>query len=267
MKKSLLLLFFYFCTLSFAAPIHDHTLDPIALRSLATALGIPEDADLVEQTQKSWLRSPTQERWEMAELSPFQKQLVQQWATENGLYEAWTPSLKSYDVALILGATTERMQTRLEYLIKMWKEGIRFNEIVWLTGERPLDSRVDHLSDVCATESSASYILWEKADLPEEMRNLFVTFMNVPMNGSKRPNTEDTLRSWLRFCPKPYTCLFVSDQPFCGYQFATIKANLPTAFPFDVIGKAADPDSHPSAAAITLDTLARWIYTERSFEN
>jgi hypothetical protein len=68
----------------------------------------------------------------------------------------------------------------------------------------------------------------------------------------KRPNTEDTI---------------LSDQPFCGDQFAAIKATLSEEYKFDVLGEGVDPMSHLSAAAITLDSIARWIYQENLISN
>ncbi len=266
MKKWLFLLAIYLCSLSFASPIQDHKIDPAALSELALALDIPPDADIVMETQKRWLRKPDQERWEMAELSPEQRLFVLNWAKDQGLFAPWKPVSKTYDKALILGATTSRMQMRLDYLKQLWDEGIRFNEIVWLTGDRPLDKRIDGLTDRCSNESQAAHILWEETDLPKEMRSLPVVFVAVPMKmeGSslKRPNTEDTIVAWLQLSPQPSSALFVSDQPFCGYQFAIIKATLPNAFLFDLVGPGVDPNSHPAAAAITLDSIARWIYQE-----
>jgi hypothetical protein len=192
------------------------------------------------------------------------------WAKEQRFYDSWRPSQQTYDKALILGATTFRMQTRLEYLKQLWEEGTRFHEIVWLTGDRPLDPRVDHLTDRCDNESEAARILWKEAELPQEMRKLSVVFIAAPMKieGSvlKRPNTEDTIFAWLKSAPEACKVLFVSDQPFCGYQFSVIKGSLPDQFSFDVVGQGVgegvDGTSHPAAAAITLDSLARWIYQE-----
>jgi len=270
MKKGLFLLAICLCSFTFAAPIQDHQIDPTALSHLASALSLPQDANIIAETQKRWLRNPSQERWEIAELSPDQRLFVLNWATEQGLFAPWKPLYKDYDKALILGATTSRMQMRLDYLKQLWEEGMRFNEIVWLTGDRPLDNRVDSLTDRCSKESEAAHILWEEADLPEGMRSLPVVFVAAPMKveGSslKRPNTEDTIIAWLKIMPEPCTVLFVSDQPFCGYQFAVVKANLPDTFLFDLVGQGADPTSHPAAAAITLDSIARWIYQEDQLE-
>jgi hypothetical protein len=266
MKKWLFLFAICLCSLTFASPIQDRKIDPTALSQLGSALDIPQDADIVIETQKRWLRKPNQERWEIAELSPDQRLFVLNWATDQGLFAPWKPASKGYDKALILGATTSRMQMRLDYLKQLWNEGTRFNEIVWLTGDRPLDKRVDGLTNRCSNESEAAHILWEETNLPEEMRSLPVVFVAVPMkiegSSQKRPNTEDTIVAWLKLSPEPCKALFVSDQPFCGYQFAVIKANLPKAFLFDLVGQGVDSTSHPAAAAITLDSIARWIYQE-----
>lgn len=267
MKNWLFLLSIFLWGVSFASPIQDRKIDPVALSQLAAALDIPQDKDIVEATQERWLRRPDQERWELAELSSKQKIFVLKWAAAEGLYSPWKPLCKEYDKALILGATTSRMQMRLDYLKQLWDEGVRFSEIIWLTGDRPLDKRVDELTDRCSNESEAARVIWEETNLPDEMRKVEVLFVAVPMKvaGStkKRPNTEDTLVAWLKIEPKPSRALFVSDQPFCGYQFAVVKGALPEEFMFDLVGPGVDPASHPAAAAITLDSIARWIYQER----
>ena len=235
--------------LSFAAPIQDHKIDPVALCQLASAMDIPQNADIIVETQKHWLRKAGQERWELTELSPEQRIFVLDWAEKQGLFSPWKPASDAYDKALILGATTSRMQMRLDYLKELWFQGTRFNEIVWLTGDRPLDKRVDSLTDRCSNESQAAHILWEETNLPEDMRKLPVIFIAVPMKteGSalKRPNTDDTIVAWLKTNPEPCIALFVSDQPFCGYQFSAIKTCLPESVQFDLVGQGVDSTSHP----------------------
>jgi hypothetical protein len=255
------LLFFALTLTGFASPIHDHKIDLNALSQLCEALEIPFKENLVAETQKRWLRKPGQERWEMEELSSDQRQFVLNWAKQNGLFEAWTPATQSYDKALILGATTSRMKMRLNYLSELWNQGIRFSEIVWLTGDRLLDPRVDDLTDRCRNESEAARILWEEAKIPEEMRSLPVLFIAVPMKeDGRRPNAQDTIVAWLNHS-SPCTALFVSNQPFCGFQSAVIYATLPNEYLFDVVGKGIDHTNHLSAATV-LDTLSRWIYQE-----
>lgn len=266
MKKALLCLALSICSFVSGLPMHDRILDPNALSKLTAVLDIAPDADLIQETQKHWLRRPGQERWEMNELPAEKRAYVLQWATEQGLFAPWTPSQTSYDKALILGATTSRMQGRLQHLKTLWEQGIRFQEIVWLLGDRPLDPRVDTLTERARTESEVAQILWQEAELPQEMRELPVVFVAVPMKREgdtlKRPTTEDTIQAWIRLEPTPCSALFVSDQPFCGYQFAVVKSCLPASFSFDVVGEGVDPNSHPASAAITLDSIARWLYQE-----
>ncbi len=266
MKKWLFLFLICLRHLSFASPVQDRTIDPVALAQLAATLGIPPDTDIIAETQKRWLRKPGLERWEVAELPTDQKLFVLKWAREQGLFSPWKPLLKTYDKALILGATTSSMQRRLHYLAQLWEEGIRFSEVVWLTGHRPLDQRVDGLIDRCSNESEAAHLLWEEASLPEEMRNLPVVFVAVPMKieGSSlvRPNTQDTFIAWLKIAPEPCKALLVSDQPYCGYQFAVVKTILPDSFLFDLVGPAVDLTKRPTTAAVALDSIARWIYQE-----
>ncbi len=266
MKK--FFLFLAICCHIFALPIQDHKIDPTALSQLTDLFNIPHDADIISETQKLWLRKAGQERWEMTEISPEKKRFVLDWAKQQGLFSPWEPTCKTYDKALILGATTSRMQMRLDYLKKLWIQGTRFDEIIWLTGDRPLDKTVDSLTERCLNESEAAHVLWEETTLPEEMRNLPVLFIAVPMkkeeSSVKRPNTEDTIIAWLK-TTQPCKALFVSDQPFCGYQFAIIQKCLPESFQFDVVGQGVDPNSHPAAAAIVLDSIARWIYQDKTF--
>lgn len=263
MKKFLLFLLSISTLFLEAKPIQEREIDPEALSELALELGIAPSDNLIEKTQEQWLRKSGQERWEQVEIDPAKRQFVLDWTKEQGLLSDWVPALRAYDKALILGATTSRMQARLDYLTQLWRQGVRFEEIVWLTGDRPLDPRVDGLLDRCSNESEAARIVWEEAELPEGMREISVVFVAVPMRGTIRPTTADTIYAWLETAPPPCSALFVSDQPFCGYQFAVVKSILPERFEFDLIGHGADPSSHPAAAAIILDSIARWIYQER----
>ena len=248
--------------LIFAAPIVERKIDQQALRQLAQQLGISPDQNLLEQTQHQWLRKPGTERWDMREFAPEKRDAVLNWGKKNGIYAEWSPSRKEYDKALILGATAEWMQRRFDYLIDLWKQGVRFKEIVWLTGERPLIPGIDGLADRCANESEVARVFWKEANLPDGMRDVAVQFFDLPMDGAKRPTTADTVILWAKENPGPCSILVVSDQPFCGYQYAVLETYLPEQIDFELVGKECDQLSHPLAAPVTLDSLARWIYQE-----
>jgi hypothetical protein len=197
MKTWLLTLALMCYALAFGTPLQHHNIELDALNKLRSYLNLPQDEDLVIQTQTQWLRKPHQKRWEMTELNPDQRVFVLNWAKDQGLLTPWKPTCKHYDQALILGATTSSMEKRLNYLNQLWDEGVRFDKIVWLTGDRPLDSRIDSFTDCCHNESQAASMIWEQTPLPEGMRSLPVVFVPVAMHveGSlkKRPNTQETL--------------------------------------------------------------------------
>jgi hypothetical protein len=266
MKSWLILFMTCMLNLTQAVPMQDHQIDPKALRELTSTLGIAQDGDIVAQTQMRWLRRPYQERWEVAELAEDQKEFVLKWASKNRFFDPWGPVSQSYDKGVIMGATTSVMQARLNYLAKLWKSGVRFKEVVWLTGDRPLDKRVDGFTDRCTTESDAARMVWDEADVPEEMHALPVLFVALPMKTVHgiliRPTTEDTIDGWIKKVPHPCSSLFVSSQPFCGYQFAVIKKTLPQSFSFDVVGPGIEKKE--SSAAVILDSIARWLFVEKS---
>lgn len=247
-------------SLAIATPLQDRALNPQKVRELASALGIAPDADLVTETQARWLRKSGTERWEMEQLPEEKQTLVLNWAKQNGLLKEWRPSSTTYETALLLGATTSAMQMRLNFLSKLWNEGVRFQKIVWLTGERPLDPKVDGLTSETGTESGAARLIWERSALPEEMKKLPTLFIAVPMKeNGQRPVTQDTIEAWLKTEPNCEKALFVSNQPFCSYQFAVIASRLPPELLFDVVGPEA---KNPSAAAI-LDSVARELYSQK----
>lgn len=252
------------CQICNAKALQEHSLSAHAIQELMEITGISALQNPIEATQKEWFRKPGQELWELQERPPAMRAAVIAWARKEGLFAPWTPTSKTYDKAFILGASTPLMQSRLAYLVQTWQEGVRFKEIVWLTGDRPLDKRIDQVAAECLNESVAAIRIWNEADLPQAMRELPLQWIAVPLKASgERPNTQDTLLAFLKRFPDPCSCLFVSDQPFCGYQYAVIKGTLPTEFTFDVIGKGViAPEQHPRAAAIILDAVARWLYQE-----
>ena len=136
---------------------------------------------MLEETQKHWIRRPGTERWDMQELSSQQSLLVFNWAQEQNLFASWIPTYSFYDKAILLGGATPRMQARLDHLIFLWNKGICFNEVVW-----------------------------QRTTIPEELKKIPTTFIVTSIKGDKRPNTKDTLISWLE--SKPYTLLFISNQ-------------------------------------------------------
>lgn len=269
-KKGILLMrvlvFFAFCmALKLAAdPLQERNIESIALISLAKDLGISIKGNFAENLQKPWRRNGRLERWEIPEVAISDRELVIKWAKEHGMMQAWSPTRKVYDKAVIFGASTPQMELRLAYLVQLWNEGVRFNEVFWITGKRPLDVKVDAYMDEVANETGAARVIWEYADLPKEMRKVPITFLSTPARKTmKRAGSRDVVQDFADKVSDPGTLLFVSTQPFCGYQCTIIKSILSSSIDFDVVGPSF-PETHPQAGVLILDTLARWLSEEFS---
>jgi len=240
---------------------------PPALLQLLQVMEVSHDGTLrsiVDATQARWIRPAGKERWEIADLPAEKKERVIDLAEELGFFGEIVPKHGEFDYALVLGATVFRMQKRIETLIRLWDAGVRFHQIVFLTGQRPLDPSVEALTEICDTESEAAEVLWRLAPVSEDMGLVPVTFVSAPMfstaAGIRRPTTGDSIDSWLHSGPKPGRCLFISSQPYCLYQDAVVQMRLPAEFKAETVGDGTN--GRKQNAAVVLDTIARWLYQQ-----
>ena len=203
---------------------------------------------------------------------------------ELGLVNEITPSFMKYDTAICYGALLSRVRLRLSYLVEQWNKGIRFNELVFLGGERPLNPDLENEKELLnpiespltlrkdwvppqklpTNEAEMEELVWNQSEIPQEMRNhVKVTFVNTPMQpipktpAYRRPTTDDTILHWLKEeKPKAGTYLFVSNGPYTLRQDLSARNMMPKNFGIDTIGDKTNP-SLP--VALYLDELARWI--------
>lgn len=166
-----------------------------------------------------------------------------------GMVDEKVPQKSHYDVAVLTGSLLSTFQKRLDYLIKT---GVTFDQIVFLTGDRPLlDAEKAILPDL-KTEGEMVKWVYEHSEISKEISALFIL---APMRNERRPNSLDTIQAWLKFEPNPESCLIVSSQPYICYQGAIFARFLP--FSFEMAGP--EITGHPTVA-LMLDTLGREIY-------
>ena len=110
------------------------------------------------------------------------------------------------------------------------------------------------------TEIDMMEMVYDQMDLPS-IEHIFVGTPLIPMTDGKtrNPATADIIQSWLNQKPQAGRYLFISTNPFVGYQDAAIRQCLPKEFTFETVGTAAHPDVKLS---VHLDNLARWLYQE-----
>jgi len=202
------------------------------------------------------------ERWEFSDVTSDKIEELYSAFTSLGCIDEIHPKQQSYTYALVLGSTESNMKERISYLINEWENGIRFSEVVLLSGDRPLDKKIEPASASFATEADLIVHLWY-ALTKGDLHSLPVTVVRSPMKYSstllKRPNTQDTIIDWLKLSPQEGSCLAVSSQPFVYYQQSILQLHLPQGFSLDVIGPK---NSQGFSLPIYLDNLARWMFQE-----
>ena len=249
------------------------------LDSLLTTLRIPHKSDFSSMIDASqtWRRAPGQERWQLPDIKIDSASEVKaiNLLREIGLIDELIPSRKKFDYVLLLGATIPRMQQRLEHLARLWQSGVRYKQLVFLTGQRPLTPEIDKVDELIAntsghlatkdsspaTESEAAVMLFQSTPLMPDMRAVPVIFMESPRQWLQtywqRPNTRDTLKTWLRKNPEAGSVLVMSEQPSAYYQQEVVRQELPETFSVDIAARAAAPKTR---LAILLDALALWLH-------
>jgi hypothetical protein len=253
------------------------------LSNLLDELGIQHSGSIESliSASQQWRRKPGQERWEMHDtpLSTWKQNAVMNYLKGLNLVEELMPSSLNYKYTLLLGATVPRMERRLNHLVRLWNEGIRFQKIVFLVGQRPLNEGIDNIERLVArsvgqqaqqqntdhirpmTETEGAKQLYASMDLPETMRQVPVEFIDSPRNWQldhwQRANTRDTLVSWMKDSPAAGKTLVISDQPHAMYQLEVVKQELPEGFSPEVSAQEADPDTR---IVLYLDALALWLY-------
>ncbi len=230
------------------------------------------------------MRAAGKERWEIENWPIENQKKLQSYLDNLGMRAALVPQKKQYEYAVILGATLPAMRARVAYLKKLWLEqGIRFNQLVFLTGQRPaapnetkenvldadngqLSFKTDwQLKEMPTNETEFARLIMEQSALPKEWQEITTTFVDTPPTVKKdgttiRPTTPDTIKFWLdSYKPKPGSIIAISGQPHAHYQDATLRTYMPSEFQVETVGSA---QSDQTTDAVVLDALARWIYQE-----
>lgn len=264
-----------------------------SILEIMNVLELPHDGALesiVNITQEKFIQKKPdgqrKERWEIEEVLPHLKKEAMPILDKLGMLKEFFPSGEKYDSVLMFGALLPSVRKRLNYLIDLWENGVRFDKIVFLGGERPLieekESR-DMLYDKKnkdmlvrgdwqvpekkpTNELEMMQLVWNQARLPDDMRKISTEWINAPLKpnptGGKplRPTTEDTINIWLRNSPTERKILAISNNPHIGYQQSVLETYLPEDFKIETVGSAA---SLELSLAFYLGEMTRWLYQEQ----
>lgn len=261
--------------------LDNHSPSP-ALLELLDECGIQHNGallDIIEKTQSFW-RQEGKERWEMLPLIGLHERRIYALLDRLHVLEEIPSPMQHFDYAIVHGALLPRVRMRIAFLIKEWKRGVRFDKIVFFTGERPLLSSAENEAALLdydnrflpisgnwsfngalpTNEIQMMRFVFEQACLPEDMKKVPVEWVISPMiikDGKvTRPNTQNNITEWLSRRPKPGSCLAISNQPYVGYQDAVLRKHLPTSYSLTTVGPQADGSTK---LEVHLDNLARWL--------
>jgi hypothetical protein len=262
---------------SLFAPLHsDFSITP-ELKELLDITGVRCERSLpeiVKATQKAWLRPHGKERWQVEETydEPTRERIVQI-CQKMGLLDAIRPKQTHYRYCCILGAALPTVVKRIEFAAQLHDEGIAFDEIVFLTGDRDLDEAIDKVSildELPKNETQGMIALYAVMDLPERFKRLPLHVVDVPKiateKGLVRPNTQSTMVYWTKKVIDRGSVLFISNQPYICYQNAVACMVMPETLSFETVGFAINK-SYYLRASLLLDTVARWLYQENQLQN
>jgi hypothetical protein len=228
---------------------------------------------LVEITQKHWLRGEGLERWDVEDNDKqlAERDTIMRMFQSLGLIDDIKPKYRDYDYVLMMGALESRVETRLDYAHFLYAQAeYNFDHLVMLSGARPLmadkEPSIKHLSPEKQTEHGMMMYLLDRMKDKNPDDSFFSkpiqeidTPMQVDVTGkSRRPNTKDTIDSWLATKPKPGRALVISNQPYCSYQHSVARVLLPPEFDVETIGHHSNGQD---PVKVYLDSLARLFYT------
>lgn len=243
--------------------------------------------------QKKYARKGNIERSQMQEIHLDKKDFIYKALQKLRVIDAVFPKNQHYDVIVIHGAKISGMRMRVDFLDKLWAQGLRAKQIVFFVGQRTLDPNeetLDYLFKQQMTdfqfrkgwippinleiknEAEAAKIVWDQIVKNENLRNMPVTYVSVPsktdpITGEEiRATTADTVVAWAKMNPKPVKILAISSNPHINYQHATMYGILNKKGYFaeksaslETVGPAAGKNTLMS---VHLDNIAGWLCAE-----
>jgi hypothetical protein len=243
--------------------------------------------DIIEKTQSQWLRKDGEERWHIKNVFQEKTDKIVEIFKELRIFETIKPAKKNYGYLIFLGSTLQHMRRKLAYVINLWNEGVRFNQLVFLVGQRKRDSKIEadnilydetilkfrkdysfNTKGIFESEFDLAKLMYGQVEIPLDMKKVETFFVNAPErvvdDKVRRPDTQSTICCWLESNPKPGSCLVVTSQPFCRRHHVLMKMLLPSSFSYEVVGFGCENQEkqYRGNVSVGLDEIARWLYQE-----
>lgn len=220
---------------------------------------IPTLEQITKSSPQEWIQRG--DRWTFKDRFEDQRDEICPLLDSMGMFETKWASEKYYDYAFVLGALHGAVEMRIHHIVEEWKRGVRFDNVVFLTGKRPLHIEKEKKILSLKNETAMMVHVWETTEMPPELRAVPLTIVDappLPLRG--RPTTESTVYAWLEMSPELGSILMVSSQPYVRYQ----KAVLGTLLPLFEIEGVGQEGGRTLPISILLDTIGKEVTWSRA---
>ncbi len=226
----------------------------------------------VKQTQFRWLRPKLMERWHHYRLlDRGQKRDLETLIKDSIFTKEKMPERKHYDAIILCCGWSAVIQIRIDFLVKIYKQGITFDKFYLLGCERKLEIGPDEekklipllkQENIALEETEMIEYLWQQTDMPESLK----TF---PIKLYKANKRSDGVR--LTLCDalmvmvsnakitKGENFLLITNNPYICMHDAVAKKILgPYGINVETVGAAMDMEKE--SLENVLDSIARCLY-------
>ena len=227
-------------------------LSSVVLSKESTLSSVQSLEKITDCPYMGWIQQG--ERWTFQDWMEDKREEILPIIEKMGYFDEKRAQESSYRYGVVLGSLHASVKRRIAFLIEEWKRGVRFEAVVFLTGQRKLHPEKEPFEGL-ETETEMMIWAWKNAEMPMELRSLpFVAIDAKPHPFRQRPNTLITVQTWLAQNPQPGKCLVVSCQPYLNYQYQILRMVLPETFEIEIVGPSG---GRQNPLSVLLDTVAR----------
>jgi hypothetical protein len=221
--------------------------------------------EVVEKTQKKWIRSVNVEREDLFENHQELKSPIFTQLSRLGLLSSVMPAKGEYDYVLLLGATYQTYKSRLKFLEEIIESGIKVKTIALLGSLRPLEH--GHELSVMVRDQAFKTSPINEIEMMEmlfkqsSLKGYQTVKIASPMKNNNgqlvRANTLDTVVDFANLNLRPGSVLVISNQPYVIRQGLVVRRVLKWPWRIETVGPKPRIDTPTS---VYFDELARTLY-------
>ena len=224
----------------------------------------------VRQTQFKWLRPKFMERWHHYRLlDKGQKRDLEKLIRDSVLAKEKMPKRKHYDTVIVCCGWSAVAQRRIDFLVKLYKQGFTFDKFYLLGCERSLKSGPEEekklipllkQKNIALEEVAMVEYLWQQTPMPESLKTFPIKLYKASKRSyGVRPTLYDALMVMVNNAKitKGESFLLITNNPYiCMHDAVAKKVLAPYEVNIETVGAAMEKESPEDV----LDSIARGLY-------